>query len=178
MRQTAEQRACRRIEADGRKWTFILFSAMALALWRYWGKRRDAIRSLLELSLQVWVECAEDKDKSMVRICEDETGIEIYNGDGASWHDVCFLNGEDPGMMTDAQWLYMRQQQIKWVRPQLMACLMTALHRKYGFGYERCSRIYQQIQEIEAEYEADPKKIRQACRDETGINVTDVMTKR
>ena len=81
-------------------------------------------------------------------------------------------------MMTDAQWLYMRQQQIKWVRPQLMACLMTALHRKYGFGYERCSRIYQQIQEIEAEYEADPKKIRQACRDETGINVTDVMAKR
>lgn len=47
-------------------------------------------------------------------MCEEETGIEIRNGDGKGWRDVAYLNGEDLGPMTDAQWLYMRQQQIMW----------------------------------------------------------------
>lgn len=57
-----------------------------------------------------------------------------------------------------------------------MACLMVAMHRKYGFGYERLSRIYAQMQEIEADYRMDPKLIREACLQETGINVVDMVT--
>ena len=57
-----------------------------------------------------------------------------------------------------------------------MACLLLTLHRKYGFGYERCSRIYGEIQEIEAEYRMDPKKLRKACHEEVGIDVADIVT--
>lgn len=176
-RQTAFQRASRRIETEGQKQCFLLYSAAALALQRHWGKKQEAIRRLFELSLQVWKDCARDHDSSMIQMCETETGIEIQNGDGKSWRDVSYLNGcMNPGMMSEAQWLYMRQQQIKWVRPQVMACLMVAMHRKYGFGYERLSRIYAQMQEIEADYNMDPKRIREACLQETGINVVDVVT--
>ena len=79
-------------------------------------------------------------------------------------------------MMNEAQWLYMRQQQVKWVRPQVMACIMVSLHRKYGFGYDRCARIYQQIQDILDEHGNNPERIRKACLQETGINVVDVVT--
>ena len=79
----------------------------------------------------------------------------------------------NPGMMNEAQWLYMRQQQIKWIRPNVMACLMVALHRKYGFGFDRCARIYQQIEEAAREYRSDPKRIRKACMELTGIDVMD-----
>jgi hypothetical protein len=72
----------------------------------------------------------------------------------------------------------MRQQQVKWIAPQVMACIMVALHRKYGFGFDRCSRIYSQIQEIAAPYGDDPKRIREACLKEAGINITEVYTQK
>ena len=62
---------------------------------------------------------------------------------------------------------------MKWVRPQIMACIMVSLHRKYGFGYDRCARIYQQIQDILDEHGNNPVRIRKACLQETGINVVD-----
>ena len=114
----------------------------------------------------------------MIQMCEDETGIEVSNGEGKSWKEIWFLNGHIPDRMTDAQVLYMRQQQLKWIRPQVMACLMIALHRKYGFGFERCARIYQQIDEVSAEYADDQKRIQQACLELTGIDVADVVTKK
>jgi len=80
------------------------------------------------------------------------------------------------GAMTQAQWLYMRQQQLKWIRPQLVACMLITLRRKYGFGFERCSRIYQQISDIEAEYRANPERLRKACYEMTGIDVAATVT--
>ena len=178
-RQTAYQKATQRIQTDGLKHCTVLYGAMGIVLWRHWNKRVVAITSLFDLSRSVWRDCAKDHDSSMIQMCEDETGIEIQNGDGASWHDVAYLNGSlNPGMMNEAQWLYMRQQQIKWIRPQIMACLMVALHRKYGFGFERCARIYRQIDETAQEYRSDPKRIREACLELTGIDVADVVTKK
>ena len=178
-RQTAYQRACKRIETDGRKHCFNLYGATAIALWNHWGKRKDTITRLFDMSRDVWRDCAKDHDHSMIEMCEVETGIEIQNESGTSWRDVPYLNGSlDPGELTDTQWLYMKQQQIKWIRPQIMACMMVALHRKYGFGFDRCARIYQQIQEIEQEYSAKPERIRRACFELTGIDVADVVTRK
>lgn len=78
--------------------------------------------------------------------------------------------------MTNAQWVYMRQRQKQWIAAQVTACILIALHRKYGFGFDRCARIYAQIREVEAEYGMDEKKIRQACKDETLVNVYDIVT--
>lgn len=178
MRQTAFQKATKRIETDGVRHCFVLYGATGIVLWREWGKRTEAIRRLFDLSREVWVDCAKDHDHSMIQMCEDETGIEVNNGEGKSWKEIWFLNGHIPDRMTDAQVLYMRQQQLKWIRPQIMACLMIALHRKYKFGFDRCARIYQQIDSVSAEYADDHKRIRQACLELTGIDVADVVTKK
>lgn len=88
---------------------------------------------------------------------------------------MAYLNGEDLGPMTDAQWLYMRQQQIKWVRPNIMACILIGLHRKYGFGFDRCARVYAKIEEIEQEFKDDPKRIRRAAQEEVGVDIYEML---
>lgn len=124
--------------------------------------------------MEVWKECASTSQRSMIRMCEEETGIEVQNGSGKSWKELPYLNASlDTAKMTNAQWVYMRRQQIKWIAPQVMACLLVALHRKYGFGFGRCSRFYGRVQEIEAEFGMDPEKIRAACFEEAGVDVTD-----
>lgn len=175
-RQNPLQKAYRRIETEGKKHSICLYSATAMALWQYWGKKQQAIERLFVLSHEVWNECAEDHDHSIIQMCEAETGIEIQNGDGKGWRDVAYLNGADMGQLSYEQYLYMRQQQIKWIRPQIMACMMITLHRKYGFGFERCAKIYAQIEEIEAEYRANPERLRKACYEMTGIDVASTVT--
>lgn len=175
--RTAYQKANADLEAEGRRQCFLLYSATAIALFRHWGKRKTAILSLFEITGDVWHSCAETNLHSMIEMCYQETGIEVQNGDGRSWEDLPYLNASlDTGRMTNAQWVYMRQQQKKWIAPQVMACIMVALHRKYGFGFERLSRIYSQIQDIEAEYDTDQDKIRKAAQDITGINIYDIVT--
>jgi hypothetical protein len=80
--------------------------------------------------------------------------------------------------MSEAQWIYMRRQQIKWIAPQVMACIMIALHRKYHFGFDRLSRFYGQIDEVRGEYNNDPDVIREECRKLTGVDVADTTTKK
>lgn len=176
-RQTAYQKATKNIATEGRKQCFMIYSAAALALYRHWNKKHGAIIRLFELTGDVWRACADDGMRSMIQLCEEETGIEIQNGDGKSWRDLPYMNATlDTGRMSNAQWVYMRMQQAKWVAPQVVAYFLVALHRKYGFGYERCARIYGQIQEIEAEYGMDPEKLQAACLAETGVNVIDTIT--
>lgn len=169
-------KAQQKIEAEGRKHLFRIYSATAIALWRHWDKRTEAINRLFDMSHDIWKECAADHDHSMIQMCETETGIEIQNGDGKSWEDLLYLNGTIPQQMTTAQILYMRQRQLKWIRPQVMACMLIALHRKYGFGFDRCGRIYKQIEDIEAEFGRDPEKLREACYKLTSIDVAKTTT--
>lgn len=174
-RKTGSQRAYERLEKDGDKWALILYSALALTMCRNWNMKKTAVTRLVNTTWDAWKECAQTNEKSMIMMCEEETGIEIRNGDGKGWRDVAYLNGEDLGPMTDAQWLYMRQQQIKWVRPNIMACILIGLHRKYGFGFDRCARVYAQIEEIEQEFKSDPKRIRRAAQEEVGVDIYEML---
>lgn len=175
--RTAFQKANADLEAEGRKQCFLLYSATALALYRHWGKRKQTILSLFEITGDVWHSCASTNDYSMIEMCYQETGITVTNESGKDWEDLLYLNGKFPDKpMTNAQWVYMRQQQKKWIAPQVMACIMVALHRKYGFGFDRLSRIYSQIQDIEAEFAHNPERIQKAARELTGINIYDIVT--
>ena len=175
--RTTFRKACDNIEAESRRQCKLIYSATALALFRHWNKGQLTILRLFEVSKTIWQECAATNQLSMPQICENETGIEVQCGDGKSWHDLPYLNATlNTARMSNAQWVYMKQQQLKWIAPGIVACLITALHRKYGFGPERCARIYQQIQDIEAEYSMNPKRLMQACVDETGINIVEVVT--
>ena len=174
--RTAYQKATADLEAEMHRQCAILYSTTALALHRHWNKGTQAITRLLDITGEVWHACATDNTKSMVQMCEEETGIEIKNETGKSWRDLAYLNNSFP-QMTNAQWAYMRIRQKQWIAPQIMACIMVALHRKYGFGFERLSRLYNQIDAIRTEYNLDPDKLREACREETHIDVHEVYTR-
>lgn len=177
--RTAYRRSTAALEEEGRKQCFLMYGASGIVLWRYWNKKRLAISRLFDISGQVWHACAQTNEKSMIQMCEAETGIEVQRGDGKSWKDLPYLNATlDTGKMSNAQWTYMRQQQVKWIAPQVMACIMISLHRKWGFGFDRCGRFYSQVEQVEQEYGNDPRKIQEACLALTGINVTDVFMER
>lgn len=177
-RRTAYRKATEALEAEGRKQCILLYSATAIALNQHWNKGKQTILSLFEVSGDVFHGCAETNRYSMIEMCEKETGITVLNETGKSWEDLPYLNGTlDEKPMSNAQWAYMRMQQKKWVAPQVMSGLMIALHRKYGFGFDRCQRIYGQIRDIEEEYGMDPERIREACRKKTGINIMEVIEK-
>ena len=178
MRREAHIKAYKKLEKEGDKWAMILYSGLALAMYRHWGMKKTAVTRLVDVTWDAWRECAADHDSSIIKMCEEVTGIEVQNGSGTSWRDVPYLSGADLGEMTEEKWLYLRQQQIKWVRPGIMACIMIGLYRKYGYGYERCMRVYQQIQAIEDEYKGNQKQICKAALEEVGVDIDDMMHRR
>lgn len=165
------RKAYDRINREGDKWAVNLYAALALALYRHHGMKKLAVTRLVDVTWAAWRECAVDADSSMIKMCAEELGIEIQNGSGVSYTDVAYLNGQDLGDMTLEQILYMRAQQLKWVRPQIMACILIGLNRKYGWGFVRLSRIHQEIDEIDREYKSNPKSLANAALAEVGVDV-------
>ena len=162
----------RKLQQEGERQALLIHGAAAIALYRNWGWRKNRILGLLDATETAWNECAGDIKHSMIEMCVKETGIEIQRGDGKTWEDLHYLNNSiDPGRMTPAKWIFMRRQQMKWMAPQIVAGVLLALHRKSGFGFERCTRIYEQIKEIQNQYDNDPKRIQQACLEETGVRI-------
>ena len=93
-----------KLNKEGDRQNQLLLSSTAIAFYRYWGWDKYKINDLMYTIDEVWTECADDIERSMVEMCEQETGIELQNGDGKSWHDLHFLNSQlDPGRMTGAQ---------------------------------------------------------------------------
>ena len=173
-RVSAIQKATQKLRKEGDRQCHLIYGAACIVFYRYWGWRTERITRLMDLTSDVWNECAKDTEVSMIEMLERETGIEIQNGNGKSWHDLPYLNAKlDMENMTEAKVLYMRQQEITWMAPLITSCLLLALHRKYGFGYDRGMRVYTQIKEIQDEFGMDPKKIKEACLKETKINITD-----
>lgn len=154
----------------------IVYHAMAIALGRgyEWGHLR--IQRAVDISRDTYKECAESNELSMLQMLYDETGIELMRSDGQqSFKDVIYLNAKaDEGKpLSPAQWLAMRQNQKKWVASQITASILIALHRKEGWGVERCGRFFQILEEIKAEYDYDPAALREVSKKETGFYITD-----
>lgn len=161
------------LQKEMEKQVDMIYSAMALALSVWWGWGSKRIHGLMDKTQEVWDECGATNEVSMLQMLEDETGIEIRNHElGKSWHDLAYLNASiDMGRMTRAQWIYMRQRQKDWIGPQVLACVFLALHRKYGFGPQRCLRLLHQIEEVEQEYNYNRADLKHACREVAGVEL-------
>jgi hypothetical protein len=61
----------------------------------------------------------------------------------------------------------MRIRQKEWVGTLVMASMLIALHRREGYGIERCARLMERVQEVCADYKYDPKKLKAAMVEET-----------
>lgn len=154
----------------------MIYASTAIALKRayHWDKR--GIIKLMDLTKVVWDECAATNQKSMIQMLDEETGVELQNGEGKSWRDVAFLNARiDMGRMTVPQWMYMRQQQKKWIPAQVTACILLALHRKCGFDADEIAETYQNLLAVEQENMFTPELAMEQCRRETLVNIDDCM---
>ena len=158
------QKAEADISAEASKQLDIVNGSCILALNRYWGWRTERLSKMLELNEQVYAECGSDNNMSMIRLLDNECNIELTNQEGVSYRDVIFLNSDidDGKPMTAQQWLYMRQQQKKWVEAQITASICLTLHRKEGWGFKRLSELMTRMQDIKDEFDYKPDAIMKA----------------
>ena len=138
-----------------------------ITLYEKYGWRRDRLTKLLLVSQQKWKECAESNNYSMLSLLDDYTGIEMVNDEGKSYKEVIYLNAEiDRGKpLSTPHWLRMRQNQKKWIQAQITACLFIALHEKEGWGFERLSRLAEEMEDVKAEYNYKNTRLCKACKE-------------
>ena len=168
-------KADRELEKEIERWEVISFAAAVLAMHRYYGWTRAQLLEMLEHCAVICKDCSSTNQLSLIQMLDEETGIELQNGDDRSWQELAYLNASlKPGQqMTTSQWIYMRNRQKKWVEPQLMACILLGLHRMKGYGFTSLKRIYSQIAGIEAEYGWNKDALHAACLDATGISAVE-----
>ena len=151
----------------------IVTSCAGIALYENWGWREKRIAGLYKEFNAVWDENAADKKRSIVEVCSEETGIDVFiPGFSGNYDDLKFFRGYDTGRMTIEQEIVMRNKQCHWAPAMMLATAIVALHRRYGFGYERLARLNEQIVEVRQRYKGNVKKIKQACLDITGVVFT------
>lgn len=168
-----------RIEAEGNKQCQLAYGAAAIALHRHCGLEKDGILKVFDATQEIWNDVASDNAKSMLMVCEQETGIEVQNGSGKSWEDVAFLNGQSAQMIfTPAKLAYMRRQQVAWVAASVIAGILIALYREYDFDADMCARFYGQVKKIQEGHGMDPQRITDAAMRETGVDVSDVAARK
>lgn len=55
--------------------------------------------------------------------------------------------------------------------PQIYAAMAMALHRTYGFGYERINRVFVESQKIWLGFDGRGEEMIELCKKETGVTV-------
>lgn len=55
--------------------------------------------------------------------------------------------------------------------PQIYAAMALALHRTYGFGYDRINRVFLESQHIWEDFVGSGDEMIELCEKETGITV-------
>lgn len=173
------ERVDRDLNREMLKQVDIIYGAAAIAFSRYWGYGMQKIVKIFDRSGEVWDECADYGTKvSIMQMLYEETGIEMkLSTNGKSFRDIAFFNADVPvgtkTTISKEQWFMMRQQQIRWSAPSIMASLLLTLNRYYGFGGVRLQRVMEQVDEVRQEFKLNPVYIVRACREETGVILKD-----
>lgn len=154
----------------------IIWHSVAIALYRYHGWTAEQINNLIaKTSQDLWQECADIDDQSMIEMLWNECGIELQSEDDSrSFFDVNYLFSDRAsyGDMPLAQWVAMRQGQIKWVGAQFMACALLSIYRKEQWSDKAMGKIFSEIESVKHEFYCDPEKLREASGDIVGWYIT------
>ena len=145
--------------------------SMIIALYRYWNYRTDRISKILFTQQEIWNECGQDSNMSMIRKCDEECDIELTNYEGVSYKQISWLNSvKDTKPLNDYEWLVFRQNQKKWTKAQILACVCLAMHRAENWGFKRLSELMTKMDDICFEFEDDPGKLVNAALNECGYD--------
>lgn len=176
-RNTAYSRIYKRQAMELDKQFTIVTGCAVIILWELHGWRNVRIGRLSHYVHDIWQECADAEDQaSMLEICERETGIEMTLDGLRSYHEFPYLDHKKwqgrkyPTMQEE---MYILNQEIQWIPTMMIACLLVALHRKEGWGYQRLSEFANAINEIRKEGH-DASYFRKLMREKynTTIDVT------
>lgn len=175
-------RSEKQLERETLKQIDIIYAATAIALWEKDGWRTERLCRLFDVSESIWNQCGETLDESIMTMLEKETGLEmklVMNGQERSYKEFCFVNPDKTfNNMTWAAYVYMRKKQAAWLGAGVQAGIFLALHRKYGYGFERLSRVYAWTGEFRKEYKDNPEALRKAMLRICGINFVDKATRK
>lgn len=170
-------RTLKKIEDDFYKEMYkqveIVSGSFGIALYENFGWRKKKIEKFFNEINETWSEVSSDPNLSVLALCEQETGIElsIPEHDG-SYKDLLYFN-ISPGtiQMTIQQKIYMRIRQKQWVGAEMIGAGLIALHRLYGFGYNRLATVYEQMTDVRERYNYDNKLIEAECYSITGVSM-------
>ena len=170
------RQAEKQMEPEIKKQIDIYYSAVSIALHRHWNWDSERIATMYDATQAAWNECAASNRISMVQMLEDETGIELRNETGKSWHDICYLNNDHPmnyRAMDPYTFLAMRVKQNEWQGTLVFACILLGLHRRFQFKVEWLAKLAEQTVAVREEFAFDREKLIDACRAECGITIRD-----
>jgi len=168
----------KRVEDDLEKEMYkqlnMICGSVGIALYENWGWREERLHKLFKSIDKLWEEIANDPNLSAFKLCEDETGIAIgipeFDG---NYDDLLYY--KDKAIKKNLpieKLIYTRIRQKKWVGAEVIASVMVTLHRLYHFGFERLSRVYEQLDKIRNRYEWDAIKIRNECFRITNVSLS------
>ena len=165
------RKAEREMNEESSRQIDIMYHAAGIALNRLEGWKKLRLERFWAISNETFNECATSLNLSMIQMCSDELNIDLTRDIDLDWHKIKYLNSEldNRETLSAPEWLYMRQQQKLWIATQIEASLLIALHRKEGWGAERCGRFHMNIEDVKWEYDCDPKRLKEACKELTGF---------
>ena len=170
------RQAEKNMEPEIRKQIDIYYSAVSIALHRHWNWDTERIMTMYDATQAAWNECAASNRVSMVQMLEDETGIELRNETGKSWHDICYLNSAHPmnyRAMDPYTFLAMRVKQNEWQGTLVFACILLGMYRRFNFKPEWMAKLVEQTVAVREEFSFDREKLLAECRAECGVTIQD-----
>lgn len=181
MREDSIKKADRELTKVAQKAMDDIYYGTCLALHRHyrWGKQR--ISKFMDISQQVFSEVAQDQDRSMVQVCDEEVHIEFRSTKNESYKECPYLCTAKWNAMQEEwhskpqsyqiAWLVrMKQKMQDWMYPQIMASVTLAMHRKEGWGMQRIQKLVVEIEDIIWEFNQNSKALCEAVRIETGLS--------
>ncbi len=167
----------RELQAEVRRQTGIIFPAAVVALWTGFGWRQKRVSDLLERVKDVLDELADDpQERSLIQVLDEETGIEMrLDGEKRTWREISYLNGRlwkrDKHRLNAAQIILANTNQKKYVAVNLLSAFCVALHRHFGFGYERLSRFIAAVDAIRHEHNNNAEAYTALFEQKTGMRI-------
>lgn len=169
----ADKKLKRELSQETQRCVDINFRSAILALFRY--KKWDDIQLKSFLTeMRCAFEEVSKTEKSSMQMLQEETGIELQNGDGKHWYDLPYLNDYGWGnikQVTSEQVVYIRQQQKKWLKTSLMATILYVMYKMFGWTMEEDLQLIEWMNEIENECNNNAKQLNQKMIDEIGVSL-------
>ena len=171
----AVTKAYDQLQKEQKKQVAIVYPCAVVILWNTFGFKQKRIARVLAESQAVVDECANMGGiKSIIEVLDDETGIELTLPNVGSYQEFASLYSEKwknvKERLSGPEVIYLYKKMEKWIPVQMIASLCTALHRKFGFGYERLQKFIAEVDSLREQYGTHTKKYKELIREKTDID--------